>query len=184
MSSHHFVKEDQEPGLLIYNWVENASVLIEQLAQWAPKIIVHEQVLDNVLALGVKVDVVLYQSSIDLIEAKTKYQFPIKLILFEGSFEEVLRYVQENLINRCNVISTSSSYELNQLQIPLTGLVFYNQEEFSFRIKKGFEKWLPEGITFTIIAAEKSSELEGQNDFFKFEGNEAWYSQKLALWNL
>lgn len=179
MSSHHFVKEDQEPGLLIYNWVHNAAVLIEQLAQWAPKIIVHEQVLEEVLALGIKVDVVLCQSDVSLVEEKTTHQFPIQLIPFEGSFEEVLLYVQREVINRFNVISSSTSEAVHSLKMVLAGLVFYNEDTFRFKIKKGFEKWLPQGIAFTIISDQKVLELEGQNTFYKFEGEEAWYIQKL-----
>ena len=70
MSSHHLVRENQEPGLYIAEWFSSAAELLEQLSQWAPKIIVHERVLDQVLETGTKVDVVLYLKDKTLVEEK------------------------------------------------------------------------------------------------------------------
>jgi hypothetical protein len=57
MSSHHFVKEGQEPALLILDapTFDVAGPLLE----WAPLIIVAQQAVEIVLSWNIKIDVVL-----------------------------------------------------------------------------------------------------------------------------
>lgn len=59
MSSHHFVKEKQEPALIIANGESCSNELLNQLLEWSPYILVLDGALDRVLARGIKVDAVL-----------------------------------------------------------------------------------------------------------------------------
>src|SRR5690606_13901028 len=57
MSSHHFVKEGQEPALLILDEVDSS--LVQPLLEWSPLVIVAEAAVHHVLAWGIKIDVLL-----------------------------------------------------------------------------------------------------------------------------
>jgi len=59
MSSHHFVKENQEPALIIANGESCHKDILDQLLEWSPYVIVLDGALERVLSLGIKFDVLL-----------------------------------------------------------------------------------------------------------------------------
>lgn len=59
MSSHHFVKENQEPALIIANGLACNMDLLGQLLEWSPYVVVLDGACEKVLSLGVKFDVLL-----------------------------------------------------------------------------------------------------------------------------
>src|SRR6476660_9730486 len=59
MSSHHIVRDDQEPALIIANGAECSSELLGQLLEWSPYVVVLDSAIERVFDLGIKVDVLL-----------------------------------------------------------------------------------------------------------------------------
>jgi thiamine pyrophosphokinase len=59
MSSHHFVRDKQEPALIIANGEECSNEILNQLLEWNPFVLVLDGALDRVLMKGVKVDAVI-----------------------------------------------------------------------------------------------------------------------------
>ncbi|MFT5722899.1 MAG: thiamine pyrophosphokinase [Bacteroidia bacterium] len=59
MSSHHFVRDKQEPALIIANGDECSNDLLNQLLEWNPFVLVLDGALDRVLKKGIKVDAVI-----------------------------------------------------------------------------------------------------------------------------
>jgi len=59
MSSHHFVRDKQEPALIIANGDENSNEVLNQLLEWNPFVLVLDGALDRVLMKGIKVDAVI-----------------------------------------------------------------------------------------------------------------------------
>jgi thiamine pyrophosphokinase len=59
MSSHHVVKEDQEPALLILNPNSILFEKVQELLEWSPLVIVSATALEGVLRWGIKIDVLL-----------------------------------------------------------------------------------------------------------------------------
>jgi len=59
MSSHHIVREGQEPALLIANGEACTRELLDQLLEWSPYVVVLDGALERVLNLGIKFDVIL-----------------------------------------------------------------------------------------------------------------------------
>ena len=57
MSSHHIVRDDQEPALIIANGAACSSELLGQLLEWSPLVVVLDSAMERVVALGIKVDV-------------------------------------------------------------------------------------------------------------------------------
>jgi hypothetical protein len=63
MSSHHFVKEGQEPALFIVDAISLSTV--EPLLEWAPLVMVSAQAAPHVLSWGIKIDVAITPAGID-----------------------------------------------------------------------------------------------------------------------
>lgn len=59
MSSHHIVRDDQEPALIIANGASCSFDLLGQLLEWSPIVVVLDNAIDRVLQLDIKVDVLL-----------------------------------------------------------------------------------------------------------------------------
>jgi hypothetical protein len=78
MSSHHFVKEGQEPALVLTGLLYSEH--LKSLLEWAPLVIVFETALDEVLAWGIKADmIVALESSVKKIAIKVEHQAPVKI---------------------------------------------------------------------------------------------------------
>ena len=81
MSSHHIVREKQEPALIIANGESCSSELLGQLLEWSPFVVVLDGAIHRVMSLGIKVDVLLgdFDRDIDLTEIEQN-QYPIEII--------------------------------------------------------------------------------------------------------
>ncbi len=82
MSSHHIVREKQEPALIIANGEACSLELLHQLLEWSPFVVVLDGAIERVLSLGIKVDVLFGDFddlALSLDEIKHS-QFPIEII--------------------------------------------------------------------------------------------------------
>lgn len=59
MSSHHIVRDEQEPALIIANGQSCSFELMGQLLEWSPVVMVLDGAIHRVLELGIKLDFVL-----------------------------------------------------------------------------------------------------------------------------
>ena len=59
MSSHHFVKEQQEPAVFILNTEGISFEMVAPLLEWSPTVLVDQESVDVVLSWGIKIDVIL-----------------------------------------------------------------------------------------------------------------------------
>lgn len=82
MSSHHIVREKQEPALIIANGEACSFNLMEQLLEWSPYVIVLDGAIDRVLELNIKIDALL--GDFDRIDPHNsnleKIQFPVEVV--------------------------------------------------------------------------------------------------------
>src|SRR5687768_15468350 len=95
MSSHHFVKEGQEPALVILDRL--AFQHTESLLQWVPLILVADYALENVLSWGIKIDVVLHgEYPLEMLEEAVRGHGPIQILKTEN--EQVITSAFEFLM--------------------------------------------------------------------------------------
>jgi hypothetical protein len=89
MSSHHFVREGQEPALLILDPV--GFELAGPFLEWAPVVLVSEIALDDVLSWGIKLDAVLVSREREaIVVAKVADQAPVEIITMEPGASPVI----------------------------------------------------------------------------------------------
>lgn len=59
MSSHHIIREGQEPAMIIANGAACSNELLGQLLEWSPYVVVLDGAIKRVAELGIKIDVLL-----------------------------------------------------------------------------------------------------------------------------
>lgn len=71
MSSHHVVREGQEPALYIYEFQAEDLSLVEALLEWSPTLFVHESQLRNAILQQFHWDIIVGNKAIDLLHTKS-----------------------------------------------------------------------------------------------------------------
>src|SRR5687768_9070124 len=165
MSSHHFVKEGQEPALFIVD--EAPFHAIAPLLEWAPLVIVTERILKYVSHWGIKIDVILNRgfgdSEVDEIIAA---QHPVRILTTEKStLSEGIEFLIRGGHLSVNIICRPSEEVFREVEKfgDLIQLAIHGEsEKWSHINKSHFEKWMPEN---TVVSFRESQSL-----FEKMEG--------------
>lgn len=167
MSSHHIIREDQEPALLI---VEAHAVDFEQvqeLLEWSPTVMVTEQGLKEVLSWGIKIDIVIaHDESVSALLPSLVDQSPVKLISYnhkEEALSTALYFLMDSKQNAVNILATEplASFEsFSSLDIS----VFQSGKRWSF-IRNGlYEKWFPAGRTVYVSPSNGRPDIKTERD--------------------
>ena len=103
MSSHHIVRDDQEPALIIANGAECSSELLGQLLEWSPIVIVLDSAMERVINLGIKVDVLLGDFDGDFNpEIYKEKQFPLEIVHTPNQDKTDLEKAFDNLVDNAD----------------------------------------------------------------------------------
>jgi len=151
MSSHHIIREKQEPALLILAIESFDKELLGQLLEWSPTVIVSEEVYEHVLSFGIKIDVVLKQTHTFI---ETQEHVKSYNVEHNDLVKSAMAFLIEEDYPSVNIITEEfhpkdySSF-VNNLDI----VVFTNNQKI-FPVKNGFAKWKPAGDNVFIISEE------------------------------
>lgn len=162
MSSHHFVKEGQEPALLIAEAL--SFELAEPLLEWAPLVVVCDTALDEVLRWGIKIDVVLGEdTAVRALQEKLIEQAPVKILSYqpgEDPLENALHFLIASKNTAVNIMTGSVQNRLHlaksfqQIQIVL--MDHYRKWSLYTHL---FEKWVPAGTSLMIHQNDPSQKF-------------------------
>jgi hypothetical protein len=155
VSSHHIVKEDQEPALFILAGEALSFEKIQELLEWSPTILVAEWETDKVKGWGIKIDVVLCaEASLEKLKEELADQAPIKFITFQST---------EDCLSTGMYFLLAAKYKAVNLLAPSTDVLsflsgirgieidaFVDNRKWSLIQKMKFEKWVEQGTTFQI----------------------------------
>ena len=179
MSSHHIVRDDQEPALIIANGGECSLELLGQLLEWSPIVIVLDSAMDRILDLNIKVDVLLgdFDRGFDPEYYKEK-QYPLEIVHTPNQdktdLEKAFDYLVERKIPAVNVVwatgkradhtitnITSIVQYRNQLKI-----VLLDDHSKIFLLPKRFEKWYTAKTLLSLIPIGDVSGIYSENLFY------------------
>ncbi|MCE7067913.1 thiamine diphosphokinase [Dyadobacter sp. CY326] len=164
MSSHHIVREKQEPALIIANGEACSPELLGQLLEWSPFIVVLDQAIYRVLELGIKVDVWMgdFDQQHDF-EAIAARQDPIEIISTPDQEKTDLEKAIDFLISRgfpaANIVwATGRRADHNITNITnmvrfknRIRLVMFDDYSKIFPLSGTFEKWYEAGTPISLI---------------------------------
>lgn len=164
MSSHHIVREKQEPALIIANGEACDRELLDQLLEWSPVIVVLDNAIYRVLELGIKIDVWLGDFDDDHdFDAIRESQYPIKIVHAQDQdktdLEKAIEYLIANEFAAANIV-WATGRRADHCITNITNLVRYKNQirlvmidDYSkiFPINSCFEKWYAEGTNISLI---------------------------------
>lgn len=164
MSSHHIVRDDQEPALIIANGEACHEELLGQLLEWQPLVIVLDSAIERVIDLDIKVDVLLgdFDRGFDPTEI-VRAQFPIEIIhkpdQNKTDLEKAFDYLIERGIPAVNVV-WATGRRADHTITNLTNIVSYRNllkivihDDHSkiFLLPQKFQKWYPKKTNISLI---------------------------------
>lgn len=164
MSSHHIVRDDQEPALIIANGASCNSELLGQLLEWSPLVVVLDSAIERVIDLNIKVDVLLgdFDRGFDPHEF-IKSQYPIEIVHTpdqnKTDLEKAFDYLIERKIPAVNVI-WATGRRADHTITNLTNIVRYRDllkivilDDHSkiFMLPRIFQKWYPAKTIISLI---------------------------------
>lgn len=164
MSSHHIVRDDQEPALIIANGAACNPELLGQLLEWSPLVIVLDSAMERVLELGIKVDVLLgdFDRGFNPEIYKTT-QYPIEIVHTpdqeKTDLEKAFDYLIARQIPAVNVVWATGK-RADHTITNLTNIVRYRNlikivilDDHSkiFLLPDKFEKWYTAGTPISLI---------------------------------
>lgn len=176
MSSHHIVRDDQEPALIIANGESCNRELLNQLLEWSPLVVVLDSAIERVIKLGIKIDVLIgdFDRKFDF-EKYKDLQFPIEIIKVEDQNSTDLDKAYEYLIQRnipsANVV-WATGRRMDHTITNLTNVVkFANQlkvvllDDYSkvFLLPKTFKKWYPKNTPVSLIPIGNAAGITTNN---------------------
>ncbi|MBO0947794.1 thiamine diphosphokinase [Fibrella forsythiae] len=164
MSSHHIVREKQEPALLIANGESCDPDLLGQLLEWSPYIVVLDQAIHRVMAMGLKADVLLGDFDRDLdVEAIRAAQYPIEIISTpdqnKTDLEKGIDFLVERGFPAVNIV-WATGRRMDHTITNLTNIVRFKSiikvtliDDYSvvYPLVGRFEKWYAKGTPISLI---------------------------------
>ena len=185
MSSHHIVRDDQEPALIIANGASCSNELLGQLLEWSPLVIVLDSAIDRVLDLNIKVDVLLgdFDNDFDAEKVKEK-QYPIEIVHTPNQnktdLEKAFDYLIEKGHKAVNVIWATGK-RADHTITNITNIIAYRNQlkivilddhSKVFLLSKTFEKWYTANTIISIIPIGKVTGITTQNLFYSLSNED------------
>jgi len=193
MSSHHIVRDDQEPALIIANGASCSFELLGQLLEWSPIVVVLDNAIDRVLQLDIKVDVLLgdFDGDFDPEIYKEK-QYPLEIVHAPNQektdLEKALDYLVEKGHKAVNIVWATGKRADHTLA-NITNIVSYRDkikiviiDDHSkiFLLPKRFEKWYTANTPISLIPVGKVTGITSQNLFYSLQNDDLILGYRLG----
>jgi thiamine pyrophosphokinase len=176
MSSHHVIRDEQEPALIIANGEACSFELMGELLEWSPLVIVLDSAIHRVLELGIKVDVLLGDFDRDFDAEKIREeQYPIEIVHTPDQDKTDLEKAFDYLIGRgfpaVNVV-WATGRRADHTITNITNIVRYRDtlkivllDDYSkiFLLPNTYEKWYPSGMPISLIPVGEVSGITTKN---------------------
>ena len=179
MSSHHIVRDDQEPALIIANGASCNEELLGQLLEWSPLVIVLDSAIERVIKLNIKVDVLLGDFDRDFNPNEfIQSQYPIEVVHTpdqnKTDLEKAFDYLIERKIPAVNVVWATGKRAdhtiTNLTNITryrnLLKIVILDDHSKVFLLPKKFEKWYTANTPISLIPIGHVTGIHSKNLFY------------------
>ncbi len=185
MSSHHIVRDDQEPALIIANGASCSEELMGQLLEWSPLVIVLDSAIERVFELGIKVDVLLgdFDRGFNP-EYYLEQQYPLTIVRTPNQdktdLEKAFDYLIEKGHKAVNVIWATGK-RADHTITNITNIVSYRDQlkivllddhSKVFLLPNKYDKWYIANTALSLIPIGKVSGITTKNLFYPLNNEE------------
>ncbi|MES2618346.1 MAG: thiamine diphosphokinase [Bacteroidota bacterium] len=164
MSSHHIVREGQEPALIIANGAQCQPELLHQLLEWSPYIVVLDGALYDVLQTGIKFDALLGDFDNTTVKALEELIPPDTEIIHtpdqdKTDLEKGLEHLISKKFEAVNIVWATGKRSDHYMNNIATISRYHNKikivmlDDYSkiYPIESGFKKHSNKGDNFSLI---------------------------------
>lgn len=152
MSSHHFVKEDQEPALIIADATIIPFTVVQELLEWSPTVIVLEEAVEAVISWGIKLDIVICEAArVNLLVDSLRDQAPVKILSHQPNdgLPTAMMFLIAGKYNAVNVVGCAPA-QLESFAQQLDVVTFTSDKRWTYVRTGKFEKWLLKGTRLSF----------------------------------
>jgi thiamine pyrophosphokinase len=164
MSSHHIIREGQEPALIIANGESCSNELLGQLLEWSPFVVVLDGAINRVLELGIKIDVLLgdfdsKNNSVEQIQAQQKIEIVHTPDQNKTDLQKGIEFLIARNFDAVNIIWATGRRADHNLS-NITDIVRYKQQinivlhdDYSkiFQLPKRYQKWYVKDTVLSLM---------------------------------
>lgn len=165
MSSHHIVRDAQEPALMIADTLLPYET-IGQLLEWSPVVVVTENCLEEVLTWDIKIDKIVCQNAhYQHIYTITLHQQPLEIWQVANANPiDFVHLALQKLIQKghetVSIVWEDFTPEDFLRYIEKAELIVYQNYTKGYFVKKGiFKKWVTAGTVFYFPEKEIIKEI-------------------------
>lgn len=156
MSSHHIVREKQEPALLILGLDDFSEEMLGQLLEWSPTVITTPLTAEQINTFGIKIDVIITDDADEHLQSDVK-------VVPAGSnpVDAAMHYLIAKGYPAVNIVT--DNFELNSIErfADQINLVLFSDGKKIFAISSGFSKWKPADENIEILSPSLSLQTTG-----------------------
>ena len=164
MSSHHIIREGQEPALIIANGESCSNELLGQLLEWSPFVVVLDGAINRVLELGIKIDVLLgdfdsKNHAVEQILAQQKIEIVHTPDQNKTDLQKGIEFLIARNFDAVNIIWATGRRADHNLS-NITDIVRYKQQinivlhdDYSkiFQLPKRYQKWYVKDTVLSLM---------------------------------
>jgi thiamine pyrophosphokinase len=152
MSSHHIVRDEQEPALYLYEPESCDFATIQQLLEWSPVVGIKAEDWAKIQFWGIKIDVVLYSNSPQ--KEVNLWQDTIQWLKVEKDYlTEGIAYLQQRGHRTLSLLTDFQSFRQANLDLSDLEIIIYQENYKYFSIRGGhWRKWLPQGAEIRVFS--------------------------------
>jgi thiamine pyrophosphokinase len=173
MSSHHIIRDNQEPALIIANGEACNSEILGELLEWSPYVLVLDGAIQRVLDLGIKIDVLLGDLDRFTHFEDINLQQPDIQIVYtpdqnKTDLEKAIEFLIEKGHKAVNIV-WATGLRADHTITNITNLVRYKNQIKAvmvdshskiFALNKSFEKWYAKGTPISLIPVGTASGIK------------------------
>lgn len=176
MSSHHFVREGQEPALIIANGASCKMDILNQLLEWNPYILILDGAIDRILELGIKFDAWLGDFDSSEIPENIKAQFgEIEIIHApdqnKTDLQKGIEFIHQKGYTDANILWATGRRADHTFQNIATlpqyaGLINLNvidDHSKVYNLPKKFKKWYPGKTKLSLFPITEVTDIFTSN---------------------
>jgi thiamine pyrophosphokinase len=157
MSSHHIVREKQEPALLLLGLSDFPHELLGQLLEWSPTVFAVPEAAEKLIAYGIKTDWVISDNHSEALQNDVKF-------LDAGKSKPAgaaLDYLTKNGYPAVNIITDRLNLVDYEPYVDKINIVLFYDQKKVFPIKTGFSKWKPAGELIALLSEVANIRVSG-----------------------
>ena len=157
MSSHHIVREKQEPALLLLGLDGFGHEQLGQLLEWSPTVIATGQTAETLNSMGIKIDWIITDNPVEPAQSDVK-----EILAGHGAeIESALAFLIVNSYPAVNIIADNFELKHYEPYVDKINMVIFNDRKKIYAINSGFSKWKSSGELIQILNGAADVQFTG-----------------------